>query len=79
MSRSALHTQRHTIKLAERIENLIEHVSNECMPPDHDIKRMGINEIKRWKLTLSPSQWTKFWNKLSPQQKQAAPNYSAVP
>jgi hypothetical protein len=66
-------------QLHARVDQLIEHIYNDAMPEDRAIKRTGINEIKRWRLTLSPSAWKKFWSKLTPQQKQSCPNYDAAP
>ena len=80
MSKAATHRiTRPKTRLSERVNAICEHVYNECLPPDHEIRRFGINEIKRWRLILSPDKFRQLFNKLTPQQKKGVPNYPSNP
>lgn len=62
-----------TARLHESVDMIVETIATDCFPEKSTIKKMGINDIKRWALLLSKEGKLKLFNALSDQQKQFVP------
>ena len=81
MSKHTSHRKpkRNSQRLREgRVDLVINQVVQECMPSDHEISRMAINDVKRYFMIMSKDDRKRFWNKLSKQQQMGIPNYLHV-
>jgi len=58
----------------EGVDRLVETIATSCVPSDHDIKGLRINDFKRLNLILSPADKKKLRKKLSSQQLMSLPS-----